>query len=90
MAVFISETRPCNFRKWREYAYLLADGEDELHAFAERIGLHRKWFQPLKSHGAAHYDLFGVMITRALLNGATPILIRDYIRAKHAPEAPPC
>lgn len=30
---------------------------DELHAEAERIGLHRDWFQPHPRH--SHYDVFG-------------------------------
>jgi hypothetical protein len=34
--------------------HLFADTDEELHAFAKRIGLKREWFQTKRLH---HYDL---------------------------------
>lgn len=49
--------------------HLTTDGSiDELHAFAQRIGLKREWFQ---DHGLVpHYDLTPRMRERALQTGA--------------------
>lgn len=35
-------------------SHMLADTPEELHAMADRIGVRRKWFQPLSS---PHYDV---------------------------------
>lgn len=41
-----------------------------LHAFAEKLGLQRAWFQP---RSAPHYDLTPSMRSRALLLGAKEV-----------------
>lgn len=47
--------------------HLAADTEEELHAFAARIGMRRAWFQPRSS---PHYDLTGSRRAAALEAGA--------------------
>jgi len=47
--------------------HLVSNNLDELHKFAHRIGLKRKWFQ---NHRIPHYDLMGSKPKRALEEGA--------------------
>ena len=82
MTVYVSETRPCKFRRWREYAYLLADELAELHGFAQSIGLERRWSQDSQTH--PHYDLFGSMITKARGAGAVQTTVREWLRGRVA------
>ena len=57
--------------------HLVSDNNlDELHFFAERIGLKRHWFQDGK---VPHYDLKGVMVQRALVKGAVMVTSRDIV-----------
>lgn len=41
--------------RWEHSCHLYADSLDELHAFAEGLGLKRQWFQD--KAGFSHYDL---------------------------------
>jgi hypothetical protein len=43
-------------RNGHRWCHLYADTEAELHAFATRIGLRRKWAQ-VSNSGTPHYDL---------------------------------
>lgn len=56
--------------KWRgrEWSHLVADSLDELHTFADKLGLRRSWFQS-KTH-YPHYDVTKSVRTRALAMGA--------------------
>ena len=58
--------------KFRKSAHLFTDDEnlEELHAFAEFIGLKRRWFQDEKF---SHYDLTEGMWIRAYKNGAAVV-----------------
>jgi hypothetical protein len=60
----------------RRWSHLTADTKDELHAFAARLGLQRRWFQD-KPHGLWHYDVTEIKRTQAINLGATPISWRD-------------
>ena len=53
MAVYVDNLRI----PWRgkEWCHLLADSLDELHSFAEKLGLKRTWFQSKASY--PHYDI---------------------------------
>lgn len=69
---------------WRgqRWAHLMADTLDELHAFAERLGLPRHAFQNRTS--GAHYDVPAMLRERAIALGAQPISRhrdRDLLRA---------
>lgn len=57
-----------------------------LHAFAERIGLKREWFQDHPS--APHYDLTARMRARALQAGATFVPARDQAIARRKKSPP--
>lgn len=58
---------------WRgqRWAHLMADTLDELHAFAQRLGVPRHSFQDRTS--GAHYDIPAALREQALALGATPI-----------------
>jgi len=60
----------------------LSPGEDMsvLHAFAERIGLRRSWFQPHAS--APHYDLTPSRRAAAIVAGAAFVPAREQARAR--------
>ncbi|MDI2141302.1 MULTISPECIES: DUF4031 domain-containing protein [unclassified Pseudomonas] len=52
----------------REWCHLVADSLDELHSFADRLGLKRSWFQSKTLY--PHYDVTKSVRTRALAMGA--------------------
>lgn len=55
------------------------DGEEELHRFAGRIGLRKKWFQG--DNGHPHYDLTtNRMANKAVDAGAYLTTARELIR----------
>ena len=55
---------------WRQACHLVADTEEELHAFAARLGLKRAWFQAKSS---PHYDLTANKRAQAVRMGAIEI-----------------
>ncbi|ADC73143.1 conserved hypothetical protein (plasmid) [Thioalkalivibrio sp. K90mix] len=61
--------------------HMLADTEEELHAMAERIGLHRRWHQ---SPGTwrSHYDVALARRELAVLHGAIEITRREAVRVR--------
>jgi len=61
---------------WRDraWAHLVSDASyDELHAFAERLGIPRKAFQ------GDHYDVPAELREQAIALGATPIGSRELV-----------
>src|SRR5439155_24660318 len=72
MAVYVDDAVwPARGRRW---CHLVADGADELHAFAARLGLLRAWFQ----HRPArpwhdHYDVPEELRPQALALGAVAL-----------------
>ncbi len=73
---------------WRQHArvgpvtarwsHLLADDESELHAFAERLGLRRAWYQRHRRHPALnHYDVTEETRLAAITLGAVPLTWRE-------------
>jgi hypothetical protein len=71
MPVYVDPLFPCptnaNWR-WSESCHLWADGEQELHDFAARIGLRRAWYQ--KDATLPHYDLTSGRRKKAVALGA--------------------
>lgn len=67
------------------WSHLVADTEAELHAFAERIGLRRAWYQTCKRKCAPegvpcphwHYDVTDGKRHEAIEAGAVPVDYRD-------------
>lgn len=64
-----------------EWAHLATDGDpDELHAFAQALGLRRSWYQahPL----CPHYNVRGERLhTQAVQAGAVLVSTRDLLNA---------
>jgi hypothetical protein len=61
--------------------HLTTDGPiDELHAFADRLGMKREWFQ--KHPLASHYDLTPKIRAKAVELGAAEVLAKDQARAR--------
>lgn len=62
--------------------HLVADSRDELHEFAQRLGLQRKWFQDKRLW---HYDVTSIAKrSHAVLMGALPISERTAVHIIHA------
>ena len=59
---------------WADDPYL------ELHAFAGRIGLPKRWFQPHRV--ADHYDIVGSKRALALRVGAVEMSMIDWLRQR--------
>ena len=71
--------RPRWHWKGRVWAHLVSDtGLDELHAFAQRLGVPRRAFQ------GDHYDLPSEYHARALEMGARPVSSREIVLALRA------
>ena len=58
------------------WCHLIGDTEEELHAFAQRIGLKRTWFQ---DRGMSHYDLTEKRRAMAIEAGAQEINRRELV-----------
>ena len=60
------------------WSHLVADTDEELHAFVARMGMRREWFQdkPGRPHHA-HYDLPERARAEAVANGAVEVTWRD-------------
>lgn len=68
--------------------HLVADTVEELHGFAERLGLQRSWFQVKRKAkrvvSIPHYDLTARMRRRAVRLGAKEVGAVDLVRIGHA------
>lgn len=69
--------------KWPEVSHLVADTDEELHAFAASIGLRRAYHQ-VSTGGLSHYDLTRGKRTQSVSRGAVEIdateMVRRFIR----------
>lgn len=73
MGVYVDQLLPCIPNKnWRysKSCHLIADTLEELHDFAQQLGLRRAWFQ---NKILPHYDLTGNKRKQALKLGAIEI-----------------
>jgi len=60
------------------WSHLVADTDDELHAFAARLGMERAWFQTnARRPHQAHYDVPERLRDRALELGAVAVTWRQ-------------
>lgn len=68
MTVYVDDERLV----WRGkvWCHMVADTPEELHLFAERLGLKRTWFQSKSVY--PHYDVTIPVRTKALHLGAVP------------------
>ena len=87
MSVYIDTMQPCMTNsKWRHetVCHLMADSLEELHEFADSIGLKRSWFQ--SSARFPHYDLTEGKRNIAVKKGAIekhPVELLTYFKMKH-------
>lgn len=75
--VYVDQLRkytPTKIWPYSSACHLLADTVDELHAFAQRIGLNRAWFQ---DGNLPHYDLTARRRAAAVKAGAQEIGVRE-------------
>ena len=73
-------TNPAARRYGQRWCHLFAgsaDGIEELHQFAARLGLKRSWYQPAKRWQFCHYDLTPNKRALAVRLGAVEINARD-------------
>ena len=62
------------------WSHLVSDtSEEELHAFAARLGLKRAWFQGRPKASAAHYDVTASKYELAIKLGAIPVTSRELV-----------
>jgi hypothetical protein len=75
------------------WSHLFADTQEELHAFAEKLGLRRPYFQPGRPRGDGspsphwHYDLTAGKRQQAISLGARLVTSRESIEIIRAGEA---
>lgn len=94
MTVYVDDARiPARVgRHATTWSHLFADTQDELHAFAERLGLRRSWFQdpvkigkPIKARPGSraaenwHYDVTESKRRHAVSLGAKEVTWRDAV-----------
>ena len=94
MTVYVDDSRiPARVgRHDTRWSHLFADTEDELHAFAARLGLRRSWFQdpvkvgkPFKARPGSraaqnwHYDVTESKRRQAVSMGAVEVSWRDAV-----------
>ena len=89
MTVYVDNFRaPATVGRIRgRWSHLTADTVEELHAFADRLGHRREWFQARCKHAKCpttdgvcvhfHYDVVDSNRTKAISLGAVPIDIRE-------------
>lgn len=82
MAVYVDDAfvsdDPKGWGKWTGGGHMQADTLDELHEFAQRIGMRRAWFQTRPGRpDKDHYDLTRTRRDRAILLGAIPEAVED-------------
>jgi uncharacterized protein DUF4031 len=86
MAVYVDDA----IWDWRgrKWCHLLADDIDELHRFANRLGLHHSSYQGPPKTSAPHYDLTAYERRRAITLGAIVcdraaiVAVARHVRAK--------
>ena len=81
MSVYVDPlhyTRPTKRWRYDKACHLMADTQEELHAFAARLGLRRSWFAA--SHRWPHYDLTANKRQQALRLGALEVSGQTLLR----------
>lgn len=81
MAVYVDQMQPCIPNEnwpWPRSCHLAADTAEELHTFAEKLGLKRSWFQDHKK--LPHYDLTSQKRRKAVELGAVEITAMQLVR----------
>lgn len=70
-------TRRLRYKTW---SHMVSDvSEEELHAFAAKLGLRREWAQLRPKASAAHYDLIPSKRALAVRLGAIEVTARELV-----------
>ena len=65
---------------YKRWSHMVSDvSEEELHAFAAKIGLRREWFQGRPKASAAHYDVTPTKRALAIKHGAVAVTSRELV-----------
>lgn len=73
----------------RRWSHMVSDvDEDELHAFAARLGLKREWAQLRPKASAAHYDLTPSRRALAIKLGAVEVTSRELVSRNYDRNVP--
>lgn len=97
MSVYVDDIAVCATGKnwhWPKACHLVADSVNELHKFADKLGLKRSWFQ---RRTIPHYDLTENVRKKAVTLGAVEIdreklieIVNKFRRSKRRhPKNPP-
>ncbi len=81
--VYVDEIRTCKPfgpNGWTKSCHLFGDTEEELHEFAESMGMKREWYQDHQRPERRHYDLPEYRRAAALEMGAGEIRAKDWLR----------
>ena len=62
-----------------KWSHLVCNDIKVLHAFAEKIGLNKCWFQNKKGKSQPHYDLRESLYNSAIQNGAIQVSRRELL-----------
>jgi hypothetical protein len=60
--------------------HLVADTMEELHEFADQIGLKRCWYHNKRGKNHPHYDIWGSKLKEALNKGAKVISSKELVK----------
>jgi hypothetical protein len=86
MAVYVDDAFvAADWGFWTGGGHLQADSPEELHAFAQLLGLRREWFQSRPGRpDRDHYDLTRAKRDAAILAGAIPETAREGVIRRRA------
>lgn len=91
MPVYVDPLMKCENSKaprcfrGKKACHMYADTVDELHTFADRVGLMRAWFQNHRL--LPHYDLTAAWRAKAVRLGAIEVSFRDVAAMIHREDA---
>lgn len=77
-----AQIKPGARQHGRLWCHLTADSDDELHAFAARLGMQRWWFQDAKRQALRHYDLVPGKRAKAVKLGAIEVKAGEHFAAR--------
>lgn len=70
--------------RFKTWCHLVSDtSEEELHEFAQKLGLKREWAQLRPKASAAHYDLIPSKRQLAILLGAKEVSSKELVRLNY-------
>jgi hypothetical protein len=77
--VYIDKPLKWNVKSKVKWSHLVADNVEELHRFAESMGIKRSWFSNKRGRYQPHYDLNEFQYEEALKRGAIEISSKELV-----------